>query len=144
MFSKNLFHSSSLKLSFSRRRTPEKLSLMGVALAVLLVGTGCETPATSEGGSNGASAGGNVQLVSDFPEQVVIPTYQLLVEQSKTLKTTVDAFVADANAENLKAAQVAWIEAREPWEQSEAFLLALQNLWGMTVIWMIGLLTKPI
>lgn len=121
MFSKSMFHSSSLKLSFIRRRTPKKLSLMGVTLAVLLVGTGCETPTTSEGGSNGASAGGNVQLVSDFPEQVVIPTYQLLVEQSKTLKVTVDAFASDANAETLKAAQVAWIEAREPWEQSEAF-----------------------
>ncbi|MEO0374552.1 MAG: imelysin family protein [Cyanobacteria bacterium P01_A01_bin.17] len=117
-----MINSQALELSVFQRRTPKTLSLMGAALAVLFWGTGCETTTTTpESGSSSSSAGGNIQLVSDFPEQVVIPTYNLLVEKSNTLKTKVDAFTTDANVETLKAAQVAWTEAREPWEQSEAF-----------------------
>ncbi|MCU1749644.1 imelysin family protein [Pseudomonas sp. 6D_7.1_Bac1] len=40
---------------------------------------------------------------------------------AKTLQTAIDAFLAKPNAETLKAARAAWIAARVPYLQSEAF-----------------------
>lgn len=103
-----------------RTLTYSKSATASLFAGLCLLATGCETTPSATGGSS-ADVGGSVQLVSDFPEQVVIPTYKLLTEESKTLKAAVDAFVADANDNTLKTAQAAWTEAREPWEQSEAF-----------------------
>ncbi|MFJ2363055.1 imelysin family protein [Pseudomonas sp. NPDC087697] len=40
---------------------------------------------------------------------------------AKTLQTAIDAFLAKPNAETLKAARAAWVAARVPYLQSEAF-----------------------
>ncbi len=117
MFSKQYGPVKAQGLHHSTRKSP----VMGAILAasLLFLGTGCQT--TTSASSNGSGSAGEPQFVIDFPEKVVIPTYKLLVTKSKGLKTAVDAFVGDANDETLKAAKAAWIEAREPWEQSEAF-----------------------
>jgi putative iron-regulated protein len=107
---------SEIQGSLSTRSTRFGAALV---VSVLLLGTGCEQTTTTAAKSG--SGPENLQLVSDFPEQVVIPTYKLLVAKSQRLKTAVDAFVADANDETLQAAQAAWSETRQPWEQSEAF-----------------------
>jgi len=117
---------------------PNRLSISALLMAgVLTLGVGCNssdtTPkATTEGTDSPAEDAGitesvepideaQVQIVSDFAAQVVIPTYKELVSRSTVLKSTVETFVGDANGETLKAAQDAWVTARSPWEQSEAF-----------------------
>ncbi|NJR58040.1 MAG: peptidase M75 [Cyanobacteria bacterium CRU_2_1] len=61
------------------------------------------------------------QILVDFVDQVIVPTYQLLTEESAQLSGAVDAFVADPNESTLEAARQAWLATRSPWEQSEAF-----------------------
>jgi putative iron-regulated protein len=60
-------------------------------------------------------------IITDFVDLTIIPTYDRLLGQAMVLKTSVDRFVANPTSENLKAARVAWLAARTPWEQSEAF-----------------------
>jgi len=48
-------------------------------------------------------------------------TYQDAIAGAETLKTAVDAFLAAPTDANLKAARGAWIAARVPYMQSEAF-----------------------
>lgn len=62
------------------------------------------------------------QLVTDYADKVVIPTYQLLASRLEALHESVQELVAEPSPANLDAARQAWIEARVPWEQSEAFL----------------------
>lgn len=62
------------------------------------------------------------QVIVDFADQVVIPTYALLHDRAVALDQAADALAASPSAETLRAAQVAWVAARVPWEQSEAFL----------------------
>ncbi|MEA5471084.1 imelysin family protein [Spirulina sp. 06S082] len=60
-------------------------------------------------------------VLTDFVDLVIIPTYDRLLGQAIVLKTAVDRFVAKPTPEHLKAARVAWLGTRTPWEQSEAF-----------------------
>lgn len=62
------------------------------------------------------------QVIIDFADQVVIPTYALLHDRAVALDQAADALAASPSAATLGAAQAAWIAARVPWEQSEAFL----------------------
>ncbi|MBK9029895.1 MAG: peptidase M75 [Myxococcales bacterium] len=62
------------------------------------------------------------QVVADFADQVVIPTYALLDARARALDAAVVALAADPDATTLAAAQQAWVETRRPWEQSEGFL----------------------
>ncbi len=48
-------------------------------------------------------------------------TFKDSLATAKTLKTAVDAFVANPNDETLAAARAAWIEARNPYQQTEAY-----------------------
>ena len=92
---------------------------------VLLLGTGCRSSEVLGSGETPSQAAGGGELhlavVRNFPAQVVIPTYTQLVERSAAMVSAVDALVATPDATTLKAAQVAWLAARSPWEQSEAF-----------------------
>jgi putative iron-regulated protein len=116
-----------------------KSLLTALLLSFIALGSGCgnnsttqtdqssnsEQPATTETStaSNTEAASGDIEkaVVTDFANNVVIPTYQLLVTRAGDLSKTVDAFVASPSDETLKAAQEAWRNARTPWEQSEAF-----------------------
>ena len=60
-------------------------------------------------------------VLPEFADNVVIPTYGELVAQAKKLKVGVDAFVANPTADSLNTAQELWTHYRFSWEQSEAF-----------------------
>jgi putative iron-regulated protein len=64
---------------------------------------------------------GDRQILVSFVDQVMIPTYEQLAEQSSQLVAAVNAFAAEPNESSLQTAREAWLEARSPWEQSEAF-----------------------
>jgi putative iron-regulated protein len=115
-----------------------RLSLFAaILLGLVTFGSGCasntptqteqstntEAPAESPAATNTEAESGDIKqvVVSDFANQVVIPTYERLVTKTNTLSKAVDAFVAKPSDDTLKAAQEAWRSSRTPWEQSEAF-----------------------
>ena len=61
-------------------------------------------------------------IVETYVENVVEPTYADLVTKTAALKESVDALRANPSSSAFEAAAKAWMEAREPWETSEAFL----------------------
>lgn len=77
--------------------------------------------ACGDGGGTGAGFT-DQQVIVDFADQVVIPTYALLAERTVALDTAVAALAADRSPANLEAARAAWSAMRQPWEQSEGFL----------------------
>ncbi len=70
------------------------------------------------------------QIVIDFTDQVVVPTYALLSERIDALHTSAEALAQAPSDATLAAAQRAWIAARVPWEQSEGFLFGPVNSFG--------------
>ncbi len=70
------------------------------------------------------------QIVADFADQVVVPTYSLLATRISALEAAVEALAADPTASNLTTAQSAWVAARAPWEQSEGFLFGPVDTFG--------------
>lgn len=75
-------------------------------------------------GSGGSTAGGfdDPQVIADFADRVVIPTYALLDDRAAALHAAATTLRATPSPANLAAAQDAWIATRVPWEQSEGFL----------------------
>jgi putative iron-regulated protein len=65
--------------------------------------------------------GSETEVLTDFANNVVIPTYQQLVVKSNNLQQVMATFVKTPNDDHLKAVQAAWKDTRTPWEQSEAF-----------------------
>lgn len=61
-------------------------------------------------------------IVKQYVDAVVLPTYKELAEKNATLDTAVRAFKASPSNANFSACAQAWLDARAPWEQSEAFL----------------------
>lgn len=62
------------------------------------------------------------QVIADFADQVVVPTYQLLARRAASLSEAIDDLVASPDEARLAAARAAWVDTRSPWEQSEGFL----------------------
>ena len=62
------------------------------------------------------------EIVDQFVDYVVLPTYTDLVTYNKALQTAVAAFKASPSNSTFTAAAAAWLTARAPWESSEAFL----------------------
>ena len=103
-----------------------RLLLPFACLSVIIITSACSSNSTTSSdrstqNTNAQSNDIELAVVSDFADQVVIPTYNLLVKQAEDLNQAVNTFVSDPNDDNLKAAQQAWIETRFPWEKSEAF-----------------------
>ena len=61
-------------------------------------------------------------IVKQYVDAVVLPTYKELAEKNAALDTAVRAFKASPSNANFSACAQAWLDARAPWEQSEAFL----------------------
>lgn len=113
-------------LTKNKIKTLYHRSLLSFAcLSVIAFTGGCSSSNTSSDGvnqnTNAQSNDMELAVVSDFADQVVIPTYNLLVKKTDGLNKAVDKFVSNPNDANLKTAQQAWIETRYPWEKSEAF-----------------------
>lgn len=71
------------------------------------------------------------QVVVDFADQVVVPTYELLAARAVSLGEAIDALVANPDEAKLAAARTAWVAARAPWEQSEGFLFGPVDALGI-------------
>jgi putative iron-regulated protein len=76
------------------------------------------------GGDDDGDGGGftDQQVVVDFADQVVIPTYEDLADRTEALDAAVIALDEGRTDEDLIAARDAWVDMRVPWEQSEGFL----------------------
>lgn len=61
-------------------------------------------------------------VVKNYVEVVVLPTYKDLKEKAVALENAVTTLMNTPSDDNFKTACNAWLEAREPWETSEAFL----------------------
>lgn len=88
-------------------------------------------------------------IVNQYVDNVVLPTYADLQTKVNNLQAKVVAFQKNPTNANMEAAATAWLEAREPWETSEAFLfgpvakLGLDpnmDLWPLDVVGIYNLL----
>jgi predicted lipoprotein len=61
-------------------------------------------------------------IVDAYVDNVVLPTYDKLRQKTATLEMAVNHLANHPSTEAFKQAADAWIDAREPWETSEAFL----------------------
>ena len=61
-------------------------------------------------------------IVKQYVDQVVLPTYEQLATLNAALDSAVKTFKQNPSDANFAACAEAWLEAREPWESSEAFL----------------------
>ena len=61
-------------------------------------------------------------IVEQYVDEVVLPTYTDLKNKNNSLCDVIDKLAANPTNEGFKAACDSWIVAREPWEESEAFL----------------------
>ena len=62
------------------------------------------------------------KIVRTYVDQVVLPTYSDLVSKTATLRQAIVTLSNQPSSASFKKAADLWIEAREPWETSEAFL----------------------
>ena len=70
-------------------------------------------------------------IVDNYVDAVVVPTYKSLQEKNKVLYQTVVTFKNSPSDANFANACNAWLEAREPWEKSEAFLFGPVDALGL-------------
>ena len=61
-------------------------------------------------------------IIAQYVDNVVLPTYADLKTKNSALYQAVIAFGNNPSNENFSAICNAWLDAREPWESSEAFL----------------------
>lgn len=61
-------------------------------------------------------------IINNFVDNVVVPTYKELAEKNAALYDAVIAFQKNPSDAGFKACATAWLDARQPWETSEAFL----------------------
>ena len=92
-----------------------RMRMVGTLLAMTLAACG------GDDGGDGA-AFDDQQILIDYADQVVIPTYDLLEAKATALDEAIIALDKDVSDQNLEAARTAWVETRVPWEQSEGFL----------------------
>ncbi|MCC6899277.1 MAG: peptidase M75 [Polyangiaceae bacterium] len=100
-------------------RRVNTLALCTLGLALLHCGGSDEAPGT-DGGFDGWSKSQTV--VVDYTDKVVVGTYELLATRLHALSAAAAALKAAPTEANLESARQAWVDARKPWEQSEAFL----------------------
>ncbi len=61
-------------------------------------------------------------VVTNYVDVVVLPTYKELAELNSDLYDAAVSFKNSPSTANFKVCANAWLEARQPWETSEAFL----------------------
>lgn len=61
-------------------------------------------------------------IVAAYVDNVVLPTYRQLLERNTALLEATQALGANRTDAAFETACAAWLDAREPWEKSEAFL----------------------
>lgn len=71
------------------------------------------------------------KIADNFVDEVVLPTYAELKTRNAGLHQAVVAFKSAPSDAAFAAACTAWLEAREPWEKSEAFLFGPVDALGL-------------
>ncbi|MBO7442352.1 MAG: peptidase M75, partial [Paludibacteraceae bacterium] len=61
-------------------------------------------------------------IIKNYVDVVVVPTYKLLVTRNVALNNAVRNLANNPSTATFELAANAWMQAREPWEMSEAFL----------------------
>lgn len=70
-------------------------------------------------------------IVDNYVDAVVLPTYRDLVHKTVVLNQAVKALAANPSDNTFAAAGMAWLDARVPWETSEAFLFGPVDALGL-------------
>ena len=70
-------------------------------------------------------------IIENYVDNVVVPTYQDLKTQNAALLAAVNSFVASPSDAGFEACTTAWLNARTPWETSEAFLFGPVDIFGL-------------
>ena len=70
-------------------------------------------------------------ILVTYVNDVVLPTYKELMEKNTALHEAAKAFAAVPSDENFQNCCNAWLEARTPWETSEAFLFGPVDALGL-------------
>lgn len=70
-------------------------------------------------------------IIDNYVDNVVVPTYKNLKKKNAALLAAVNAFVASPSNAGFEACSLAWLDAREPWETSEAFLFGPVATFGL-------------
>ncbi|HGM5582871.1 TPA: imelysin family protein [Pseudomonas putida] len=105
-------------------------SLLAIAIALAGCGEGkddkaaapqAQAPAASTAAAPGAVDEAAAKAVVKHYAEMVHAVYSDSLSTAKQLQTAIDAFLAKPNDETLKAAKDAWVAARVPYLQSEAF-----------------------
>ncbi len=91
-----------------------------ILLAALLAFVGCSSdddPGTPEDEDYNFTS-----ILADYTANVVVATYAEMATDCASLLAAVEAVENDPTQDHVDAACAAWVEARAPWEASEAFL----------------------
>lgn len=67
-------------------------------------------------------------VAGELTAEIIVPTYDEVVERTSELATATHAFVASPDAGTLAALQAAWRAARVPWKQTDAFRFGPQAM----------------
>lgn len=70
-------------------------------------------------------------IVNQFVDGVALVTYKVLKENVEALYTAVQNLKNNPTNDNFEAAAAAWLNARQPWESSEAFLFGPVDKLGL-------------
>ena len=90
--------------------------------ATLVMGAGLTACDDDEKGSSNALDDGQVAIVSNYVDAVVVPTYTSLAAATEELADLCEALAENPSDEAVKAAGEKWVASRKYWELSEAFL----------------------
>lgn len=70
-------------------------------------------------------------IVTNYVDNVVLPTYKDLAEKNAALLSSIQAFAKTPSNKAFEDACNAWLVSREPWEKSEAFLFGPVDALGL-------------
>ena len=70
-------------------------------------------------------------IVTNYADVVVVPTYNALMQKNEDLYDAVSDLCANPSDKAFEKAAEAWLESREPWEKSEAFLFGPVDALGL-------------
>jgi putative iron-regulated protein len=101
--------------------TKRLLTVAGVALALAALGWGGAGGCGSGSSSGGGGGSSLASLVVKNYADIALAAYQDSLAAAENLHDAVDVFVADPTEDNFLAAREAWIDSREPYEQTEAY-----------------------
>ena len=98
-----------------------KSTLMGITMVAITACSGGTSSSVTEALFSSSNPN-NEQIIDDYADVVIVPTYELLHTRLVSLENAIISFEDDKTEDNLELVRLAWAQARTPWELSEAFL----------------------